>query len=217
MGFSISALRQSQDPRRCPEPCEMFHLLPLRVREDSGLGMSTRNLLALATLVALLLPQLRAHAQTPVTLAQPSIKKIMIVMFENEDGEDVIDLPFFSAFAQAGANMTRFFAETHPSQPNYIALTAGRQHGVKTNANHNLDVSHIGDLIEAKGMGWKDLREDIGGALPESGTASMSANIIMISCNSVRTNRALRPISPDDSRPTLRGRFRILALSGPHQ
>ena len=133
----------------------MFHLLPLRVREDSGLGMSTRNLLALATLVALLLPQLRAHAQTPVTLAQPSIKKIMIVMFENEDGEDVIDLPFFSAFAQAGANMTRFFAETHPSQPNYIALTAGRQHGVKTNANHNLDVSHLGDLIEAKGMAGK--------------------------------------------------------------
>jgi phospholipase C len=44
---------------------------------------------------------------------------------------------------------------THPSQPNYIALTAGDLHGVKDDANVDLDVRHLGDLLEARGLRWK--------------------------------------------------------------
>src|SRR5579872_1363715 len=85
----------------------------------------------------------------------PSFKKVMIVIFENMDYSDVISQPFFSALATGGANLGQFYAEVHPSQGNYVALTSGSVHGVPGDGTINLDVQHVGDLLEAKGKTWK--------------------------------------------------------------
>jgi len=87
----------------------------------------------------------------------------MIVILENKDYQDVIDQPFMSKLARKGATLTRFFAETHPSLPNYIALTSGGLHGINSNSSEIIDVSHIGDLLEAQGMTWKVYAEGFPG------------------------------------------------------
>ena len=46
-------------------------------------------------------------------------------------------------------------ALARPSQPNYFALTAGNTYGVETNGNVSIDVRHIGNLLEERGMRWK--------------------------------------------------------------
>ena len=86
--------------------------------------------------------------------------KAIFVIFENTDYAEVMKQPFFSSLASKGAQFNNFKAITHPSQPNYIALTSGQTYGVKDDSNVNLDVKNIADLIEAKGLTWKVYAED---------------------------------------------------------
>jgi phosphatidylinositol-3-phosphatase len=53
---------------------------------------------------------------------------VVIVMMENKRYDAVIGdpkTPYISTLATTGANFTNAYAETHPSQPNYLALFSG--------------------------------------------------------------------------------------------
>lgn len=97
------------------------------------------------------------------TMSGKYFDKAVIVIFENEDQDEAIKQPFFAKLAKDGANFTNLFAITRPSQPNYWALTSGSFHGENTNSNVDLDVKHIADLMEAKGLTWKVYAEDYPG------------------------------------------------------
>lgn len=81
--------------------------------------------------------------------------RVIYVVFENENYNEIIRQPFFRQLAEKGFNFTQFYAETHPSQGNYIAMVAGSTHGVPDDKNYDLDVPHILDLLERKGLTWK--------------------------------------------------------------
>ncbi len=49
---------------------------------------------------------------------------------------------------------TQFYAETHPSEPNYIALTSGSLNGTNSDGYYNLNVPNVFDQIEAAGRTW---------------------------------------------------------------
>ncbi|MDX2346559.1 MAG: alkaline phosphatase family protein [Legionella sp.] len=90
-------------------------------------------------------------------------KKVFIVVFENADAKHVLERPYFKSLTKKGAYLSQFYAETRPSQPNYIAMTAGDTYGVQDNKIHDLDVTHIADLLESKGKTWKAYNEDYPG------------------------------------------------------
>lgn len=63
----------------------------------------------------------------------PTFAHVVIVVEENRDNDDIIgnkSAPYINALAADGANMTQSFAETHPSEPNYLALFAGKTFGL---------------------------------------------------------------------------------------
>jgi phospholipase C len=91
--------------------------------------------------------------------AAPSFQRVLIVMLENADYENAVEQPFLKDFAARGALLTNYHGVTHPSQPNYVALTAGTYDGVSGDGNVTLDIRHIGDLLEAKGKTWKAYAE----------------------------------------------------------
>ena len=65
--------------------------------------------------------------------AIPQPTHVVIVVEENRSEGNIIgnkSAPFISALAANGANMAESFAETHPSEPNYLALFAGSTFGV---------------------------------------------------------------------------------------
>ncbi len=103
----------------------------------------------------------------PRSFAEPTrgntFDRMILVMFENTNFEDVMKQSFFSQLAVNGALFSNFMAITHPSQPNYIAMTSGSLNGVRDNNNVNLDVRHIADLLEEKGLRWKAYVEDYPG------------------------------------------------------
>jgi len=91
--------------------------------------------------------------------AAPTFSRVLIVMLENANYENAVDQPFLKDFAARGALLTNYHGVAHPSQPNYVALTAGTYDGVSGDGNVTLDVRHIGDLLEAKGKTWKAYAE----------------------------------------------------------
>ena len=93
----------------------------------------------------------------------PQVDHVIIVEFENTDYEKALAQPTFAGLANAGANLSNFYAETHPSQPNYIAMIAGDTLGVTGDRNVNLSGRHIGDLIEEAGKTWKVYADDYPG------------------------------------------------------
>jgi len=67
-------------------------------------------------------------------------------------------------YTNLGRGLENYFAATHPSQPNYIAMTSGDwKYCGNTDDNVNLNVSNIADLLEAKGLDWKAYNEDFPG------------------------------------------------------
>ena len=87
--------------------------------------------------------------------APPRFQKIVIVVLENASYQEAMAQTFLASFASSGAVLSQFYAEGHPSQPNYIALASGSTYGVRSDWNVTLDVRHIGDLLEARGKSWK--------------------------------------------------------------
>jgi phosphatidylinositol-3-phosphatase len=59
------------------------------------------------------------------------------VIFENKGYEQVMgtaQAPYLTSLARTGANVTDAHGETHPSQPNYIALLSGGTQGVTSDS-----------------------------------------------------------------------------------
>lgn len=86
-------------------------------------------------------------------------KKVMIVILENEDAKDALSQPFLKALAKRGTYLNQHYAIRHPSQPNYIAMVSGSTHRVHDNSNVTVVAQHIGDLLEARGLTWKNYAE----------------------------------------------------------
>lgn len=69
--------------------------------------------------------------------ALPQPAHVVIVIEENRAAAHIIGnkaAPFINALAAGGANMAQSFAETHPSEPNYLALFAGSTLGVTSDS-----------------------------------------------------------------------------------
>jgi hypothetical protein len=96
--------------------------------------------------------------------AIPSFKRVFTVILENTNADDALAQPYLRELTQSGAYATDIHALRRPSQPNYIALTAGATLGVSSNSSElSLAAKHIGNLVEESGKRWKAYAEDYPG------------------------------------------------------
>lgn len=126
----------------------------------------------------------------------PRYAHIFVIMEENKDYGQVIgspDAPTITALAKTYGNATHFYAETHPSEPNYVALVGGYTYGIRDDnayyckphdtragcsgsndpgyVNHTIDAPTIGSQLEAAGYTWKNYNESI----PKAGSLAVVA------------------------------------------
>lgn len=122
--------------------------------------------------------------------AAPPFRKVFIVVLENTAYDAALAQPFLRDLAAGGALLTNFFAEAHPSFPNYVALTAGSTYGVTSLVT--LDVPHVGDLLESAGRTWKAYAEGYPGDcfLGASAGAYVRRHVPFLSFANVQTNPA---------------------------
>jgi len=101
---------------------------------------------------------------TPLPLV-PDFRHIIILIFENHEFDFVIGnraMPNYNAYAEKYTLLTQYFAVTHPSLPNYLALIGGDTFGIHSDCEScNIDAQSLPDLIEASGRSWKTYQESM--------------------------------------------------------
>ncbi|OBA78208.1 acid phosphatase [Mycobacterium sp. 1164966.3] len=111
---------------------------------------------------------------TAATLPTPA--HVVIVVEENRSQAGIIgnkSAPFINALAAGGAMMAQSFAETHPSQPNYLALFAGDTFGLTKNTCpvNGGALPNLGSELLSAGHTFAGYAED----LPAAGSPVCSA------------------------------------------
>jgi len=97
--------------------------------------------------------------------ALPSFAHIVIVVEENRSYADIIGnpkAPYLNSLAAQGVSFTNSYAETHPSQPNYLALFSGSIQGVRSDAcPHTFSAPSLGGELLAAGRTFVGYSEDL--------------------------------------------------------
>ncbi len=107
-------------------------------------------------LIALMIQPVFAAIKPEKTAKKiPPFHKVLIVIFENTNYQDAAKQPFMASLAKKGALLQNYHAVTHPSLPNYLALTSGNTWGIHDDNDATLQVRHIGDLLDEAHKSWK--------------------------------------------------------------
>ncbi|HEV2923461.1 MAG TPA: alkaline phosphatase family protein [Solirubrobacteraceae bacterium] len=89
---------------------------------------------------------------------------VVVIVMENAAYGEVIgssEAPYANALARRYGLATQSFAVTHPSLPNYLALTSGSTHGVSSDCTDcHVAATNIVDQLEAAGISWSAYLED---------------------------------------------------------
>ena len=105
-----------------------------------------------------------APAPTPRPLV-PEFTHIVTIVFENKEFGTVIgnpQMPYFNELAKSNTLLSQFYAVTHPSLPNYLAMISGDTFGLTFDCySCSYDARTFPDLIEASGRTWKTYQEDM--------------------------------------------------------
>ena len=115
---------------------------------------------------------------TPAAGAAPKIPAfghVVVVVFENHEVNDVLgtsDAPTFNALAHRYASIDNYFAITHPSLPNYLALVSGSTQGITDDCTDcTAPGRSLADTLEAARKSWKTYAE----GLPSPGFAGATS------------------------------------------
>ena len=93
----------------------------------------------------------------------PSFSHVIIMMFENKEYGSVAGSsawPNFNNLAKQYTSLTALDAVSHPSLPNYLAITSGSTQGVTSDCTTCYNgATNITDSVEASGRTWKAYME----------------------------------------------------------
>lgn len=99
-------------------------------------------------------------ASGPGASASPASHVFVIVM-ENRDYAEAMAQPYTAQLAARYAVATNYHAISHPSLPNYLALTAGSTFGITDDGYHRLPPVGIGDELSRRGVTWRAYMESM--------------------------------------------------------
>lgn len=102
---------------------------------------------------------------TPSSLPASQRSHVVIVVLENREYSEVIgnsEAPYINSLAARYGLATQSYAITHPSLPNYVALTSGGTHGIDSDCTScSVSAPNIVDQLEAAGLTWRAYMEDL--------------------------------------------------------
>src|SRR3954469_19066194 len=105
---------------------------------------------------------LAGTAAAPAASQQPSnvphFQHVFVIMMENTGIEALLgnpNAPWINQAVQTYGVAGNYYGITHPSQPNYIAATAGTRAGVPDDNDVTVNLPNIVDQLESHGKTWK--------------------------------------------------------------
>jgi hypothetical protein len=91
--------------------------------------------------------------------------RIAVLLMENEEYGDILgqaSTPFITTLAHRYALARQMYAITHPSLPNYLALTGGSTFGIDSDCTDcHVHATNLVDQLERAGASWRAYMEDL--------------------------------------------------------
>lgn len=114
-------------------------------------------------------PSLQPQGTVGMDGASGKIDHVVIIVEENKPSSNIIGneaAPYINKLAQEYALASNYRAVTHPSLPNYLAMTSGTTAGISNDCNPPggscvAKVASIADEIGKSGRNWKMYAEDM--------------------------------------------------------
>jgi len=99
-------------------------------------------------------------------LTVPAFDHIFVVIMENHGYDDIIgspDAPFINQLASRYGVATNYVSVSHPSLPNYLALTGGDTFGITTDCTDCFQAAPnlVVDRVAASGRTWRAYMESM--------------------------------------------------------
>jgi phosphatidylinositol-3-phosphatase len=118
----------------------------------------------IAALAAVAAPE-PAWASSACTGAAPQrITHVVVVVMENHGESAIIgspEAPYINEVARACGIATSYFAITHPSLPNYLAMTAGSTFGIRDDDDPSAHPISAPSIFQQLGTGWRAYDESM--------------------------------------------------------
>src|SRR6185295_19954785 len=89
------------------------------------------------------------------TAAPPAQRHIFLIVMENHTPEQALSGSFMASLAQTYRTADNYHGVTHPSVPNYLAMTSGSTWGVDDDSYHVLPREDLGTQLTNAGVSWK--------------------------------------------------------------
>ena len=101
---------------------------------------------------------------TPVPANQPTFAHVVLLVEENHSYSDVINnssMPYLNSLASQYGLATQYFANAHPSLPNYLMLTTGQMETTLDSFTGTIDDDNVVRELVKAGKSWKAYVESI--------------------------------------------------------
>lgn len=103
------------------------------------------------------------NTRTISSTALNEIQHVILIVLENTSFKNSNEQAYLHQLPAQGALLSNYFAVSHPSYPNYLALISGSTYGIIDSTDTVIDSNHIGDLLEAAGKNWRAYAESFPG------------------------------------------------------
>ena len=111
-------------------------------------------------------PAQQTPTPSPTPPLVPNFRHVYVIVMENKEYSSIVGsaaAPYINSLIARYGLATNFYGESHPSEPNYIAMTSGGLQGTNSDGAYDLPVSNLFDQIEASGRTWHVYAQDYPG------------------------------------------------------
>ena len=107
--------------------------------------------------------------------AVPAFNHVYVIVFENHEYSQIVGssaAPFINSLVTTYGVSTSFYAERHPSEPNYLALVSGSTQGVTDDGQYNLGAENLFHQLSTAGHSWHSYQQGFPGNCYTGSSAS---------------------------------------------
>lgn len=105
------------------------------------------------------------HGPSSPSAPAPRWQHVLVLVMENRDATSIIgnaQAPYLNELASSGLNLTDMHAETHPSQPNYVALFSGSTQGLTDDScPHTFAADNLAHQLRVAGLSFAGYSEHL--------------------------------------------------------
>src|SRR5712692_5567228 len=110
-------------------------------------------------------------AKAPIPSPSPTQEDkthIFVIVMENRSYDQAIAGGYTAQLAAEYSVATNYHAVSHPSLPNYLALTSGSTWGIADDGWHPLPAGGLGAQLSTAGISWRAYMEGMSGSCTKS-------------------------------------------------